>query len=102
MMSNSGTEKLRIIRGHIEGIQEWFQKLWSWVSIATSSSLDGRSAGKSDRHTIAILIAISISSSSISSPRMPLSNASRASPACCKCLSHRPKLPLPVSPAKNG
>eukprot|EP00268_Persea_americana_P001793 TRINITY_DN10542_c0_g1_i2.p1 TRINITY_DN10542_c0_g1~~TRINITY_DN10542_c0_g1_i2.p1 ORF type:complete len:106 (+),score=9.29 TRINITY_DN10542_c0_g1_i2:357-674(+) len=69
--------------------------------MGTSSSLEGRSAGKSDKHTTAILTAISISSSSTSSPRRALSNPWRASPACCKCLSHLPKLPPPDS-LKNG
>lgn len=80
----------------------FLQKLCSWVSMWTSSSLEGLSAGTSDRHLTAILIAISISSSSTSSPRILLSSTSRASPACCKCLSHCPKLtPLAGSP-KNG
>ena len=81
---------------------QFLQKLCSWVSIGTSSSLEGRSAGKSDRQTTAILTAISISSSSTSSPRMLLSNASLASPACCKWRSHRPKLPPPAASLKNG
>ncbi|KAE8692771.1 hypothetical protein F3Y22_tig00110831pilonHSYRG00739 [Hibiscus syriacus] len=37
--------------------------------MVTSSSLEGLSAGKSDRQTMAILAAISISSSSTSSPK---------------------------------
>lgn len=78
------------------------QKLFSCVSMETSSSLEGRSAGMSDRHTTAILTAINISPSSISSPKILLSSASLASPTCCKCRSHCPRLPpLPASP-KNG
>ncbi|KAJ6428451.1 hypothetical protein OIU84_023810 [Salix udensis] len=70
--------------------------------MGTSSSLEGLSAGISDRQTTAILTAMSISSSSTSSPRILLSSASLASPACCKCRSQGPKLPpLAVSP-KNG
>lgn len=78
------------------------QKLFNWVSIEASSSLEGRSAGRSDRHTAAILTAISISSSSISCPRIVLSSTSRASPACCICLSHCPKLPPLAASPKNG
>ena len=77
-------------------------KLWSCVSIATSSSLDGRSTGESERQTMATLIAISISSSSPSSPKMLLSSASFGSPDCCICRSHLARPPRPASPKKKG
>lgn len=76
-------------------------KLWSCVSIATSSSLDGRSVGESERQTIAILMAISISSSSPSSPRMLLSSAAFGSADCCICRSHLARPPCPASPEKK-
>jgi hypothetical protein len=91
-------QKLKIQRFYLH----FLQKLCSWVSMWTSSSLEGLSAGQSDRQTTAILTAISISSSSPSSPRILLSSASRASPACCKCRSHCPKLPPLTASLKNG
>lgn len=77
-------------------------KLWSCVSMATSSSLDGRSVGESERQTMATRMAISISSSSPSSPRMLLSSVSFGSADCCVCRSHLGRPPCPVlSPEKK-
>lgn len=99
VQTTKSSKGMRLPQKLVKSILTFIQKLFSWVSIETSSSLEGRSAGKSDWHTTAILTAISISSSSTSSPRILLSNASRGSPACCRCRSHCPKLPpLDVSP----